>query len=329
MNEKEIKKLAKGYSDTVAEYLCDFLDHEDHSIPMTAYMDTEPLRKLEKAGMVEQDLRNQCWKLTTTGLDMMESVEKAYDAGLIRELPLVFRNHYVNVTLYRLRNKLFNKTVDRTASVFDGLRETAVTDRSPHVRLSIATFLADNRLMDKKTANRLAKDKKPEIRELAAGYADKSLYYDEADVHVVEFLIRHGIADKGCIDHWIKSDDEDIRRNAAKLADDSVIDAVLSTLSPTNAAIVLVDNPKWATGERVERVWKDTGEDAHIRLSQVMRDVPDSLIEEAFGERANWGIWGRMEEYRKALRTVAETERLFAEGSEIKAKMRRRSGLAA
>lgn len=329
MNEAEIKKLTKGYSDTVVEYLCDFLDHEDHSIPMTAYMDTEPLRKLEKAGMVEQDLRSQSWKLTATGVDLMESVERAYDAGLIRELPLVFRNHYVNVTLDRLKTKLASKTVGRTASVFDGLRETAVSDRSPHIRLSVATFLVDNRLMDRKTANRLAKDKKPEMRKLAAGFADKSLYYGEADAHVVEFMVRHGLADKGCLDHWIESDNETIRLNAAKMADETTIDMALSKLSPTNAAIVLFDNPKLATGDRVKRVWDTTGEDAHIRLAQVMRDVPDSLIEEALAERANWGIWGRLEEYRKALRTVADTERLFAMDSAIKAKMRRRSGLAA
>lgn len=39
-------------------------------------------------------------------------------------------------------------------------------------------------------------------------------------------------------------------------------------------------------------------------------------------------ISSRLEEYKKALQTVARMERLFAKGSEIKRKMRARAGLS-
>lgn len=45
-------------------------------------------------------------------------------------------------------------------------------------------------------------------------------------------------------------------------------------------------------------------------------------------EPRNWQISSRLEEYKKALQTVARMERLFAKGSEIKRKMRARAGLS-
>lgn len=61
---------------------------------------------------------------------------------------------------------------------------------------------------------------------------------------------------------------------------------------------------------------------------EVKWDVPDSLIEESLAEPRNWQISSRLEEYKKALQTVARMERLFAKGSEIKRKMRARAGLS-
>ena len=54
----------------------------------------------------------------------------------------------------------------------------------------------------------------------------------------------------------------------------------------------------------------------------------EEVNEESLAEPRNWQISSRLEEYKKALQTVARMERLFAKGSEIKRKMRARAGLS-
>lgn len=83
----------------------------------------------------------------------------------------------------------------------------------------------------------------------------------------------------------------------------------------------------------VDGMWPKTGLYTGLNLSPdklrlLVWDVPDSLIEESLAEPRNWRISSRLEEYKKALQTVARMERLFAKGSEIKRKMRARAGLS-
>lgn len=83
----------------------------------------------------------------------------------------------------------------------------------------------------------------------------------------------------------------------------------------------------------VDGMWPKTGLYTGLNLSPdklrlLVWDVPDSLIEESLAEPRNWQISSRLEEYKKALQTVARMERLFAKGSEIKRKMRARAGLS-
>lgn len=91
---------------------------------------------------------------------------------------------------------------------------------------------------------------------------------------------------------------------------------------------LLFNNPEWVKGERAVRLWRRMGGESRRWIMSFMWDVPDSLIEESLAEPRNWQISSRLEEYKKALQTVARMERLFAKGSEIKRKMRARAGLS-
>ena len=126
----------------------------------------------------------------------------------------------------------------------------------------------------------------------------------------------------------MKSDDETIRVLSAPLAEETDIDPLLDSLSDESAIQVLFNNPEWVKGKRAVRLWRRMGGENRRWIMSFMWDVPDSLIEESLAEPRNWQISSRLEEYKKALQTVARMERLFAKGSEIKRKMRARAGLS-
>lgn len=103
---------------------------------------------------------------------------------------------------------------------------------------------------------------------------------------------------------------------------------MLDSLSDESATQVLFNHPEWVKGKRAVRLWRRMGGENRRWIMSFMWDVPDSLIEESLAEPRNWQISSRLEEYKKALQTVARMERLFAKGSEIKRKMRARAGLS-
>lgn len=123
-------------------------------------------------------------------------------------------------------------------------------------------------------------------------------------------------------------EDETIRALSAPLAEETDIDPLLDSLSDESAIQVLFNNPEWVKGKRAVRLWRRMGGENRRWIMSFMWDVPDSLIEESLAEPRNWQISSRLEEYKKALQTVARMERLFAKGSEIKRKMRARAGLS-
>lgn len=327
MNTNEINDITKKWTDTVIYYFKDF-DNETHSQRLHAYVNQKPLEKFTTAGLIEQTKERDYWKLTAKGLDLLESLKKILDSGRIYPLSLPIRQYYANLTLRNIGYDLQRGNITRDEELFNGLRETVLKDKSRAVRNQVAEFLSKNHLLDRATANKLAQDKEPTLRSIAAKFADKSLYYDETDSQVIAHMIVENLADKNCYEHWIKSPDENIRMLAAGLADETTIEEALGSLSDEDAVQFLFLHPQWAVGKRVERLWARTRGDAHRWLSRVMSDVPDSLIEDALAEDKCWAIKDRLDDYRKALHTVAEFERLFAEGSEIKRKMRARAGLS-
>lgn len=103
----------------------------------------------------------------------------------------------------------------------------------------------------------------------------------------------------------------------------------LVTFSPaSHKAGENVTNPEWVKGKRAVRLWHRMGGENRRWIMDFMWNVPDSLIEESLAEPHSWQISSRLEEYKKALQTVARMERLFAKGSEIRSKMRARAGLS-
>lgn len=328
MDNIEINTLTKKWTANLVYCFEDF-DNETHSQLLNAYVNQKPLEKFTTAGLIEQTKERDSWKLTAKGLDLLESLKKIFGSGRIYPLSLPIRQYFANTTLFNISYDMRRGNLNPNEELFAGLRETVLKDKSRTVRTQVAEFLSNNHLLDLETANKLAQDKEPILRSIATKVADKSLYYDETNSQVIAHMINKNLADKNCYEHWIKSSDEHIRMLAAGLADKSTIDEALGSLSDENAVQFLFLHPQWAVGKRVERLWARTRGNAHRWLSRVMSDVPDSLIEDALSEDKCWAIKDRLDDYRKALHTVAEFERLFAEDSEIKRKMRARAGLSA
>lgn len=320
MDSDAINSLTKKWTANLVYCFEDF-DNETHSQRLSAYIDQKPLDKFKEANLIELNKERDRWKLTNKGIDLLESIKNIYQSGRIFPLPLPFRHYYVNCKLE------YNMEV-KDGNVYDGLRETVLKDRSRDVRRKVAEYLEYKGKLNYKTATSLAKDKDPELRKLAAKHTVASLYWEETDYDVIRYMVENKLADRLCFEHWVKSDDETIRALSAPLAEETDIDPLLDSLSDESAIQVLFNNPEWVKGKRAVRLWRRMGGENRRWIMSFMWDVPDSLIEESLAEPRNWRISSRLEEYKKALQTVARMERLFAKGSEIKRKMRARAGLS-
>lgn len=331
MNADEIRAITKGWTGTLVTWFMDF-DNDAHSQRRCAYYDSgvHGLDGLLERGLAALDAKGDEYTLTERGIDLMDGLNRVIRSGRIHMLPLVFRKDFAEG--WRLKGVGYDLEagrIGRDDGMFDGLRETAVKDRSTIIRRKVATFLAGHGLLDLDTANRLARDKDKDIRIIASTHADISNFYDETDEAVIDSIIRKGLADRGCFEHWAASDNERVRLKAAEIADETTIDKMLATLPDDTVVTFLYCHPQWATGERVERLWDGLDESRREALSHVMRDVPDLLIRDALGMGDDSVMRGRLDEYRKALRTVADMERLFRPDSGIRRKMRARAGVDA
>lgn len=320
MDNNEIKTLTKKWNANLVYYFEDF-DNETHSQRLSAYIDQKPLDKIKEANLIELTKEHDRWKLTNKGIDLLESIKNIYRSGRIFLLPLPFRHYYINCKLK------YNMKIE-DGKIYDGLRETVLKDRSRDVRRKVADYLEYKGKLNYKTAIGLAKDKDPELRKLAAKHTVASMYWEETDYDVIRYMVENKLADRLCFEHWVKSEDETIRALSAPLAEETDIDPLLDSLSDESAIQVLFNNPEWVKGKHAVRLWRRMGGENRRWIMSFMWDVPDSLIEESLAEPRNWQISSRLEEYKKALQTVARMERLFAKGSEIKRKMRARAGLS-
>lgn len=320
MDNNEIKTLTKKWNANLVYYFEDF-DNETHSQRLSAYIDQKPLDKIKEANLIELTKEHDRWKLTNKGIDLLESIKNIYRSGRIFLLPLPFRHYYINCKLK------YNMKIE-DGKIYDGLRETVLKDRSRDVRRKVADYLEYKGKLNYKTTIGLAKDKDPELRKLAAKHTVASMYWEETDYDVIRYMVENKLADRLCFEHWVKSEDETIRVLSAPLAEETDIDPLLDSLSDESAIQVLFNNPEWVKGKRAVRLWRRMGGENRRWIMSFMWDVPDSLIEESLAEPRNWQISSRLEEYKKALQTVARMERLFAKGSEIKRKMRARAGLS-
>lgn len=88
-----------------------------------------------------------------------------------------------------------------------------------------------------------------------------------------------------------------------------------------DVAHVLACKPQWATRERVMNAWENADEVGRYRLVKVMRDMPDSFINQAFKSDAYMALHDRLEKYREAVRQVLELGTMFSEDSEIRRKI--------
>lgn len=310
MNIETLTKLIKDWPNGTASHLF-YFNKDTHETSLGH--DAITIEKFLKAGLAELNYRTGKFKLTQTGLDLYDTVWEYFRKGELSSLPLEFRICYIEWLAPKPGEPI----------PVEGLRETAMHDRSARVRSGAARLLAGRGELDRKTANVLAKDKDAEVRQLASKYADPHLFFDETDAHVIEHMVRIGVADKACFRHWIDSDDARIRWAAADLADNTTVDMVLAKLSSKDGAIFLSHHRNWATHERVMRAWSTPG-GYRRALVEVATDVPDSFIDEALHGDGKYAMRDRLEEYRDALRKVAECERLFAEDSEIRRKIQKR-----
>lgn len=236
--------------------------------------------------------------------------------------------NYLNQSKERMEKDVTQVLLGKLREVIGRTELKALMENRDTFAATVAEYLEYKGKLNYKTATSLAKDKDPELRKLAAKHTVASLYWEETDYDVIRYMVENKLADRLCFEHWVKSEDETIRALSAPLAEETDIDPLLDSLSDESAIQVLFNNPEWVKGKRAVRLWRRMGGENRRWIMSFMWDVPDSLIEESLAEPRNWQISSRLEEYKKALQTVARMERLFAKGSEIKRKMRARAGLS-
>ena len=136
--------------------------------------------------------------------------------------------------------------------------------------------------LDKETSNGLSHDEDYQIRRMAAKNADPHLFFEESDERVVKTLIYNHNFDEECVERWLDNPNSQIRVQAALLTEDGKVDEVLARLDSQDVAHVLACKPQWATRERVMNAWENADEVGRYRLVKVMRDMPDSFINQVF-----------------------------------------------
>lgn len=267
------------------------------------------ITKLAKAGLIQENETGD-WTLTQTGEDELANIRQHFNSGKLSELPLKVRNYYFDWRVY-----------DEKKLPVKELSKVALHDRSAEIRKKAATMLNKFSKLDKETSNGLAHDEDYQIRLMAAKNADPHLFFEESDERVVKTLIYNHNFDKECVEHWLDNPNSQIRVQAALLTEDGKVDEVLARLNPQDVAHVLADEPQWATCERVMNAWENADEVGRYRLVKVMRDMPDSFINQAFKGDAYMALHDRLEEYREAVRQVLELGFMFSEDSEIRRKI--------
>lgn len=274
----------------------------------TLYPDRN-ISKLANAGLIQEN-EHRNWALTQEGEKELNDIRQRFDSGKLSELPLCLRNYYFDWGEY-----------DKENLPVENLSQVALHDRSAEVRKKAVELLDKCGKLDKETSNALAHDADYQIRLMAAKNADPHNFYYETDERVVKTIIHNHHADNECVEHWLDNPNDQIRVQAALLVDDDKADEVLSRLEPQDVAYVLARKPQWATRERVMDAWKNADEVGRYRLVKVMRDMPDSFIEQALKGDAYMALQDRMSEYRKAVKTVLELGGMFSEDSEIRRKI--------
>lgn len=265
--------------------------------------------KIINAGLIQEN-ENKDWTLTQKGKEELENIRQHFNSGNLSELPLSFRNYYFDWGEYD----------DKNLPV-ENLAKVALRDRSAEVRKKAVELLDKYNKLDTETSNSLAHNEDYQIRLKASKHADLHNFFDETDERVVKTIIQNRHPDRECVEHWLDSSNGQIRVQAALLTNDNESDEVLTRLEPQDVAYVLARKPQWATRERVMDAWKNADEVGRYRLVKVMRDMPDSFINQAFKSDAYMALHDRLEKYREAVRQVLELGTMFSEDSEIRRKI--------
>lgn len=274
----------------------------------TLYPDRN-ISKLANAGLIQEN-EHRKWTLTQDGKEELNDIGQRFDTGRLSELPLCLRNYYFDWRGY-----------DKENLPVENLSQVALHDRSAEVRKKAVELLDKYGKLDRETSNALAHDADYEIRMMAAKNADPHNFYYETDERVVKTVIHNHHADNECVEHWLDNSNDQIRVQAALLVDDDKADEVLSRLKPQDVAYVLAYKPQWTTRERVMNAWNNADEVDRYRLVKVMRDMPDSFINQAFKSDAYMALHDRLKKYREAVRQVLELDAMFSEDSEIRRKI--------
>lgn len=267
------------------------------------------IAKLAKAGLIQEN-EDRKWALTQEGENELANIKQHFNSGKLSELPFCVRKYYFNWGEY-----------DDKKLPVRGLSQVALHDRSAEIRKKAAELLEKHNKLNKKTSNALSHDKDYQIRLIAAKNADIHNFFEESDERVAKTLIHNHKVNKECLEHWLNNPNSQIRAQAALLVDDSEVDEALAHLEPQEVAHVLARKPQWATRERVMDAWENADEVGRYRLVKVMRDMPDSFINQAFKSDAYMALHDRLEEYREAVRQVLELGTMFSEDSEIRRKI--------
>lgn len=188
MDIETLTKLIKDWPNGTASNLF-YFDKDTHEAWLGH--DAITIEKFSKAGLAELNYVTGKFKLTQTGLDLYNTIWEYFRKGDLSPLPLVFRICYIEWLAPKPGEPI----------PVEGLRETAMHDRSARVRSGVARLLVGRGELDRKTANVLAKDKDAEVRQLASEYADPHLFFNEMDARIVGHMVQIGVADKACFRH--------------------------------------------------------------------------------------------------------------------------------
>lgn len=287
----------------------DFLRFEREPEHQAAY-DDRNLTKLANAGLVQRNEERHSWTLTQKGEKELADIRQHFDSGRLSELPLTLRHYYFDWGEYD----------DKNLPV-ENLAKVALHDRSAEVCKKAVELLDKYDKLDTETSNSLARNEDYRIRLKAYKHADLHRFFDEADERVVKAIIQNRHPDRECVEHWLDSSNSQIRVQAALLTEEGKVDEVLARLDSQDVAHVLACKPQWATRERVMNAWENADEVGRYRLVKVMRDMPDSFINQAFKSDAYMALHDRLEKYREAVRQVLELGTMFSEDSEIRRKI--------
>ena len=278
------------------EALLSFADNPDASHGILASYATES--KLRDEGYVTYSPDSRGYILTDKGREYVDYINEHVNARDLTGLALPEREHLID----RLD---VNDPKDAEAML--GI---ALHDKSGKLRDTAIHKLDRTGTLDEAEWNRLAREGRKEVRKAATHHADPALFANETDADVVYELIRN----RDDISHetilaWLDSDNPDVRRYAARLADETDIPLMMRHKETQKEAI-----------ERFpERLYADhvgdmlTDPDMRLVLANDGTQLNDDTLRTLAADKKSV-LHYRLSEYRSAYRQLMKLEsELFAD----------------